>query len=92
MFTSIFLMIFQGTSKLRSTGGPGENYIHMPIWYVCYRRMPFGLCNVPTTFQRCMVSIFFKYVEKIIEIFMDDFSVYGDSFEKCLDNLALILK
>nr|XP_027102989.1 uncharacterized protein LOC113724266 [Coffea arabica] len=30
--------------------------------------------------------------EKIIEVFMDDFSVYGDSFDECLDNLALILK
>ena len=45
-------------------------------------RMPFGLCNTLTTFQRCMVSIFSEYVEKIIEIFMDDFSVYGDSFDK----------
>ena len=39
-----------------------------------------------------MVSIFFEYVEKIIEVFMDDFSVYRDSFDQCLDNLALILK
>ena len=31
-----------------------------------------------------MVNIFFKYVEKIIEIFMDDFSVYGDSFDEYL--------
>ncbi|XP_071917001.1 uncharacterized protein [Coffea arabica] len=56
-----------------------------------YRRMPFGLCNAPATFQRCMVSIFSEYVEKIIEVFMDDFSVYGESFDNCLDNLKLIL-
>ena len=30
------------------------------------RRMPFGLCNAPATFQRCMVSIFSDYVENII--------------------------
>ncbi|RVW77827.1 Retrovirus-related Pol polyprotein from transposon 297 [Vitis vinifera] len=35
-------------------------------------RMPFGLCNVPTTFQRCMVSIFSDMVERIMEVFMDD--------------------
>ncbi|KAM2147291.1 hypothetical protein ACFX1Q_004053 [Malus domestica] len=57
-----------------------------------YRRMPFGLCNAPATFQRCMVSIFSDYVERIIEIFMDDFSVFGSSFDNCLDNLTLILK
>jgi hypothetical protein len=54
--------------------------------------MPFGLCNAPGTFQRCMVSIFSDYVENIIEVFMDDFTVYGDSFDKCLDNLTKILK
>ncbi|XP_052885333.1 uncharacterized protein LOC128293828 [Gossypium arboreum] len=37
-----------------------------------YRRMPFGLCNTPATFQRCMMSIVSEYVEKIIEVFMDD--------------------
>ncbi|KAM1695946.1 hypothetical protein ACFXTN_027529 [Malus domestica] len=63
-----------------------------PFGTFAYRRMPFGLCNAPATFQRCMVSIFSDYVEKIIEIFMDDFIVFGDSFDKCLDNLTLILK
>ena len=54
--------------------------------------MPFGLCNAPATFQRCMVSIFSDMIEKIIEVFMDDFSVYGDSFDTCLHNLSLVLK
>ena len=54
--------------------------------------MPFGLCNAPATFQRCMVSIFSDYVENIIEVFMDDFNVYGDSFDRWLENLALVLK
>ena len=63
-----------------------------PFGTFAYRRMPFGLCNAPGTFQRCMVSIFSDYIEKIIEVFMDDFSVFGKSFDDCLDNLALILK
>ena len=45
-----------------------------------YRRMPFGLCNAPATFQRCMMAIFSDFCEKICEVFMDDFSVYGSSF------------
>ncbi|CAN6542444.1 unnamed protein product [Malus baccata var. baccata] len=63
-----------------------------PFGTFAYRRMPFGLCNAPATFQRCMVSIFSDYVEKIIEIFMDDFSVFGNSFDHCLNNLTLLLK
>ncbi|CAN6725445.1 unnamed protein product [Malus baccata var. baccata] len=63
-----------------------------PFGTFAYQRMPFGLCNAPATFQRCMVSIFSDYVERIIEIFMDDFSVFGNSFDNCLDNLTLILK
>ncbi|CAN6697903.1 unnamed protein product [Malus baccata var. baccata] len=63
-----------------------------PFGTFAYRRMPFGLCNAPATFQRCMMSIFSDYVEKIIEVFMYDFSVFGDSFDGCLHNLSLILK
>ncbi|KAM2867849.1 hypothetical protein COP2_023719 [Malus domestica] len=63
-----------------------------PFGTFAYRRMPFGLCNAPATFQRCMMSIFSDYVEKIIEVFMVDFSVFGDSFDGCLHNLSLILK
>ncbi|KAM1482481.1 hypothetical protein ACFXTO_034785 [Malus domestica] len=63
-----------------------------PFGTFAYRCMPFGLCNEPATFQRCMVSIFSEFVEKIIEVFMDDFSVFGDSYDACLNNLTLILQ
>ncbi|XP_050254823.1 uncharacterized protein LOC126700654 [Quercus robur] len=63
-----------------------------PYGTFAFRRMPFGLCNAPATFQRCMMAIFFDMVEDIMEIFMDDFSVYGTSFDHCLHNLALVLQ
>nr|GEW30506.1 DNA-directed DNA polymerase [Tanacetum cinerariifolium] len=47
-----------------------------------YQRMPFGLCNASGTFQRCMMSIFHDIIEKTMEVFMDDFSVFGDSFSE----------
>nr|GEW92824.1 reverse transcriptase domain-containing protein [Tanacetum cinerariifolium] len=52
-----------------------------------YRRMPFGLCNTPGTFQRCMLAIFHDMVKKTMEVFMDDFSVFGNSFENCLSRI-----
>ena len=51
----------------------------------------FGLCNAPATFQRCMMAIFADLVEEIMEVFMDDFSVYGNSFDGCLENLERVL-
>ncbi|KAD4385354.1 hypothetical protein E3N88_25522 [Mikania micrantha] len=63
-----------------------------PYGTYAYRRMPFGLCNAPATFQRCMVAIFQDMIESSMEVFMDDFSVYGDSFDVCLENLEKMLK
>ncbi|GAU46944.1 hypothetical protein TSUD_180480 [Trifolium subterraneum] len=63
-----------------------------PFGVFAYRRMPFGLCNAPATFQRCMQAIFSDLIEKCIEVFMDDFSVFGPSFQHCLNNLDTVLK
>ncbi|XP_070014032.1 uncharacterized protein [Nicotiana sylvestris] len=58
-----------------------------PYGTFTFSRMPFGLCNASTTFRRCMMAIFTDMVEDILEVFMYDFSVVGDSFEECLTNL-----
>jgi len=63
-----------------------------PFGVFAHRKMHFGLCNTPTTFQRCMLAIFSDLVEKCIEVFMDDFSVFGASFDQCLENLNTVLK
>nr|GEU43729.1 reverse transcriptase domain-containing protein [Tanacetum cinerariifolium] len=73
---------------------PLSSFIHGPrdqekTTFTCpygtfsYRRMPFGLCNAPGTFQRCMLAIFHDMVEKTLEVFMEDFSVFGNSIENC---------
>nr|GEW27221.1 retrovirus-related Pol polyprotein [Tanacetum cinerariifolium] len=59
--------------------------------FACHR-MPFRLCNAPSTFQRCMMAIFSDMIEKTIEVFMDDFSVFGNSFQTCLSHLERMLK
>ncbi|RVW20544.1 hypothetical protein CK203_114266 [Vitis vinifera] len=45
----------------------------------------------PQTFQRCMLSIFNDMVERIMEVFMDDITKYGSTFEECLANLESVL-
>ena len=39
-----------------------------------------------------MMSMFSYLVEEAMEIFMDDFSVYGSRFENCLENLEKVLR
>ena len=41
-----------------------------PFGTYAHRRMPFGLCNAPSTFQRCMLSIFSDMVEHIMEVYI----------------------
>ena len=47
-----------------------------------YKVLPFDLCNAATTFQR----VVFADLE-FVEIYMDDFSVFGDSFQEALKNI-----
>ena len=54
--------------------------------------MSFGFCNAPAKFHRFMMSIFSNMVEDTVEVFMDDFFVVGDSFERCLSHLSEVLK
>ena len=63
-----------------------------PYGTFAFKRMPFGLCNAPATFQRCMMAIFADMIEQSMEVFMDDFTVFGDSYDECLENLANVLK
>jgi hypothetical protein len=54
--------------------------------------MLFELCNAPASFQRYIMVIFSDLIEKVMEVFMDDFFVYGKTFEDCLANLDKVLK
>ena len=53
--------------------------------------LPFGLCNAPATFQRAVLGIFSDLTHDCVEVYMDDFIVYGDSFEETLKNLEKFL-
>ncbi|GJQ99467.1 reverse transcriptase domain-containing protein [Tanacetum coccineum] len=48
--------------------------------------------TVTATFQRCMLAIFHDMIEESVEVFMDDFSVFGNSFDKCLNNLDKMIQ
>nr|GEW68591.1 reverse transcriptase domain-containing protein [Tanacetum cinerariifolium] len=63
-----------------------------PYGTFAYRRMPFGLYNEPGTFQRCIMAIFHDMIKQTMEVFMDYFLVFGNSFSTCLSHLEKMLK
>nr|GFA63842.1 reverse transcriptase domain-containing protein [Tanacetum cinerariifolium] len=63
-----------------------------PYGTFAYKRMLFGLCNALGTLQRCMMAIFHNMIEQTMDVFMDDFLVFGNSFSTCLTNLKRMLK
>jgi hypothetical protein len=63
-----------------------------PYGTYAYHRMLFGLCNAPASFQWFMMSIFLNMIEDIMEVFMDDISVYRKTFDHCLENLDRFLQ
>ncbi|GKE53848.1 reverse transcriptase domain-containing protein [Tanacetum coccineum] len=88
-----FLDGFSGYFQIPIDPKDQEKTIFMcPYGTFAYRRMPLGLGNAPGTFQRCMMAIFHDMIEKTMEVFMDDFSVFGNSFGTCLSYLDKMLK
>ena len=85
-------MVIIATIRCQSLRKINEDHLHLPFRNFAFKRMSFCLCNAPATFQRCMMSIFFDIVEYTIKVFIDDFSIVGDSFDPFLDHLAEVLK
>ena len=63
-----------------------------PFGTFAFRRMPFRLFNAPATFQRCMTMIFSYFLGNSFKVFMDNFSVFGDDFDRSLAHLTKILE
>lgn len=56
-----------------------------------YTKMPFGLCNAPSTFQRCMELIFRGLQWKTLLIYLDDIIIYSSNLDEHFDKLSEVL-
>ena len=87
-----FLDGFSGYNQIRIAPQDQDKTTFTSPWGTfAYRVLPFGLCNAPTTFQRAVIGIFSDMLNDAMEIFMDDFTPYGVSFEEALQNLEKVL-
>ena len=57
-----------------------------------FTRMPFGLCNVPATFQRLMQNTLGELNLTYCIIYLDDVIVYGRTEEEHLEHLHIVLE
>ena len=63
---------------------------HEGLYEFCV--MPFGLCNVPATFQRLMGRVLSGLIPKKCMVYLDDILVVGRTFQEHLDNLREVTK
>lgn len=57
-----------------------------------YRRMPFGVCNGPSTFQRLMQSVMSDLIFQVLIVYLDDILLFSQTFEEHLERLEMVLK
>eukprot|EP00253_Pinus_taeda_P023260 PITA_23260 len=88
-----FLDGFSGYNQIKIAPQDQDKTTFTSPWGTfAYRVLPFGLCNAPATFQRAVIGIFSDMLNDSLEIFMDDFTPYGTTFEYALQNLEKVLK
>jgi hypothetical protein len=87
-----FLDGFSGYNQIQITPTYQEKTTFTCPWGTyAYRVLPFGLYNDPATFQRDVLGIFSFLTNDCVKIYMDDFTVYGDTFQEVVDNLEKVL-
>ena len=87
-----FLDGYSGYNQIQIAPEDQEKTTFMCPWGTfSYRVFPFGLCNAPTTFQRVVLDIFSDLIDECVEIYMDEFVVYNDTFKESLDNMERVL-
>ncbi|XP_056609057.1 uncharacterized protein LOC130426352 [Triplophysa dalaica] len=57
-----------------------------------YRRMPFGVCNGPSTFQRLMQAVMSDLIFQVLIVYLDDILLFSQTFEDHLERLEMVLK
>ena len=63
-----------------------------PIGLYEFNRMPFGLCNAPTTYQRFMQYMFRDNIFRDLIVYLDDILVYSRSVEEHLQRLEIVFR
>jgi hypothetical protein len=78
-----FLDGFSGYNQIKTDSRDQEKTTFTYPWgEFSYSFLPFGLCNTPGIFQQAVISIFSDIFVECMEIYMDSFTIYGNTFEE----------
>jgi hypothetical protein len=53
--------------------------------------MPFGLCNVPTTFMQVMNDVFRSFINDFVIVYLDDILIFSKSWEDHVKHVRKVL-
>jgi hypothetical protein len=80
-----FLDRFNGYNQIQiSLEDHDKRTFTCPWGTYTYTILPFGLCNSPATFQHVVLCIFSDLIHDCVEVYMDDFTIYGNTFKEAL--------
>ena len=65
--------------------------VHYKIWTICVNKDAYGLCNAPSTIQRCMELIFRGLQWYTLLIYLDDIINFSTDYEEHLERLEEVL-
>nr|GEV82723.1 reverse transcriptase domain-containing protein [Tanacetum cinerariifolium] len=71
---------------------PRKDHLYLPLWNVCIPTYAFRFMQCSKYVPKVHDGHFHDMIEETMEVFMDDFSVFRDSFSSCLSHLDKMLK
>jgi hypothetical protein len=88
-----FLDGFSGYNQIQiSLEDQGENYFYLPMGDICLPECYPLVSAIPQPlFKELSLAIFSDLVHDCVEIYMDEFTIYGETFEEALSNLEKLL-
>jgi hypothetical protein len=74
-----FMDGYNGYNQVKMAKEDKDKTTFISVWSAyAYNVMPFGLFNALATFEKVVTKMFKPYLNKFMQVFLDDFSVYGD--------------
>jgi hypothetical protein len=90
VFSNIDLRSRYHQLYIKEDGGPKTTF-KTRFGHYKFIALPFGLTNAPGIFMSLMNGVFRKYLERFIQVFIDDILIYSRTMEEHEKHLRLVL-